>query len=151
MKKYLSIFLMLLNVTLIYSQYEFGISKSELINKIGVPDEIKKYNNNSIRYHYEVITPSLEYSNKYYFFNEYDELKEVLVIYVFTDCYNAKDKINKLLSLAKKKYSRSGMMGDNKMAFANPNDDNGLTVELTPTKTGKICMARERFWSPKYF
>ena len=60
MIKHITIIIYLISSTFIYSQYEFGISRSDLINNVGVPDDIRGANNDI--YEYQKITPSLEFS-----------------------------------------------------------------------------------------
>ena len=140
-----------LSFTHSYSQYEFGISKYELINKIGAPDDIRKSNNDTV-YEYQTISPSLEFSVKNYFFNEYNELKEVQIIHIYSNCYDAKNKLNKLLSSAKNKYPKSQMMNDNMtMAFVKNGSQEGYTIKIRPQNLGdSSCYAEERYIGLKY-
>tara|TARA_B100001121_G_C18246183_1_gene415087 strand:+ start:64 stop:525 length:462 start_codon:yes stop_codon:yes gene_type:complete len=153
MIKYITIFIVLLITKFIHSQHNFGISRAQLVNEIGVPDSIEGTSNEI--YEYQIADyKTLDYTVKRYFFNDYDELKEVLILYIYNDCSQAKRKLNQLLSLANNKYSKSAMMsGNNKMMFVNPNSPKkeGKTIVLQPRKLGSSCFAEERDFSTTYF
>ena len=150
MSRHILLFALLLSSSYGYTQsISFGISKSELINIVGAPDNI--YDTGVIYYNFATALELTEdrmlpvTTTTKYLFNSWDELAEIHFTYYFTDSNIAKNKINNLLKSAKQKYPNSGLSG-NEMIFGDPNSSIAYILTLVPQKLdGMEDAVREKF------
>ena len=138
MTRHILLFALLLSSSYGYTQsISFGISKSELINIEGAPDNI--YDTGVIYYYFATALELTEdrmlpvTTSAKYLFNSWDELAEIHYTHYFTDSNIAKNKINNLLKSAKQKYPKSGLDG-NQMFFTSPNSFIAYLLDLVPQK-----------------
>jgi hypothetical protein len=149
MTRHILLFALLLTASYGFSQSDlFGISKSELINIKGAPDDITGDNNEKYEYFVSSLYGSTE---TVYFFNDANEMKEVVINTLCGSTNEAKNKINQLLKYAKNKYETTGFF-ENAMHHKNNLENFGYSVELKPFKMSEtLYIVTERYLSLSYF
>ena len=132
--------------------YEFGMSRAELINEKGNPEYIKGKNKDNYTY-LETDNETLRGSLKMYFFNDYDELKEVRIMEFFKYSSNLKNFILEKIECADAKYDKGVLDDKNKNFIFTNNDSNSLyIIQVTPNqssdkKDGDIT----KYWSKETY